>query len=138
MRPSRITSYNVCYTKLLRGSTAGGLKIFRIQVAAALFQKQARQLMHPSGVFPQKYNGRPVNEAIIRSMVAFVLSYMAVIIVSAAILGLMDLPPLVAISGAITAVSNVGPGLGDLIGPAGNFASLPAAAKWVLSFDMLP
>ena len=119
------------------GSTAGGLKIFRIQVAAALFQKQARQLMHPSGVFPQKYNGRPVNDAIIRSIVAFVLSYMAVIIVSAAILGLMDLPPLVAISGAVTAVSNVGPGLGDLIGPAGNFASLPAAAKWVLSFDML-
>ena len=54
------------------GSTAGGLKLFRIQVAAALFQKQARQLMHPSGVFPQKYNGRPVNDVIIRSMVAFV------------------------------------------------------------------
>ncbi len=119
------------------GSTAGGLKIFRIQVASALFQKQARQLMHPSGVFPQKYNGRPVNDVIIRSMVAFVLSYFGVIIVSAALLGLMDLPPLVAISGAITAVANVGPGLGPIIGPSGNFAGLPDAAKWLLSFDML-
>lgn len=119
------------------GSTAGGLKLFRIQVAAALFQKQARQLMHPSGVFPQKYNGRPVNDVIIRSMVAFVLSYIGVIIVSAALLGMLDLSPLVAISGVITAVGNVGPGLGPAIGPLGNFAGLPDAAKWILSFDML-
>ena len=57
------------------GSTSGGLKIFRVQVAFALFKKQMRQLMHPSAVFPQKYNGRPVNDAIIRSLISFVLVY---------------------------------------------------------------
>ena len=119
------------------GSTAGGLKIFRIQIAATLFHKQARQLMHPSGVFPQKYNGRPVTDNIIRSLVAFVLSYITVIIVLSALLGLLGLSPLTAISGAITAVSNVGPGLGAQIGPLSNFASLPDAAKWVLSFGMM-
>ncbi len=119
------------------GSTSGGIKLFRIQVATALFQKQARQLMHPSGVFPQKYNGRPVSDHIVRSIVAFVLSYIAVIIVSSALLGLLGLSPLVAISGSITAISNVGPGLGPLIGPLGNFSTLPDAAKWILSFDMM-
>ena len=119
------------------GPTSGGMKIFRFQVASALFQKQARQLMHPAGVFPQKYNGRPVSDHIVRSIVAFVLSYMAVIIVSSALLGMLGLPPLEAISGSITAISNVGPGLGPVIGPLGNFASLPDAAKWILAFDMM-
>lgn len=119
------------------GSTAGGFKLFRIQIAGALFQKQARQLMHPAGVFPQKYNGRPVNDAIVRSIVAFALSYLGVIIISAVLLGLLDLGPLEAISGAITAVGNIGPGLGAIIGPLGNFTSLPDAAKWILSIGMM-
>ena len=74
------------------GSTAGGLKIFRVQVAFALFKKQMRQLMHPSGVFPQKYNG-PVNDAIIRSMISFVLAYFAVILLIAALLAAIGLDP---------------------------------------------
>lgn len=119
------------------GSTAGGMKLFRIQIAGALFQKQARQLMHPSGVFPQKYNGRPVNDAIIRSIVAFVLSYMTVIILSSILLGMLNMTPLEAISGSVTAVGNVGPGLGAKIGPLGNFTGIPDAAKWVLSIDMM-
>ncbi len=119
------------------GSTAGGFKLFRLQIAGALFQKQARQLIHPAGVFPQKYNGRPVNDAIIRSIVAFALSYLGVICISAVLLGFLDLSPLEAISGAITAVGNVGPGLGSKIGPLGNFASLPDSAKWILSVGMM-
>lgn len=119
------------------GSTSGGLKIFRIQIAGALFQKQARQLMHPAGVFPQKYNGRPVNDAIIRSIVAFVLGYLTVIIFSAALLGLMDIPPLDAISGAMAAVSNVGLGMGQTISTAGNYVAIPDAAKWILVTDMM-
>jgi trk system potassium uptake protein TrkH len=119
------------------GSTAGGLKIFRVQVAFALFKKQMRQLMHPSGVFPQKYNGRPVNDAIIRSMISFVLAYFAVILLIAALLAAIGLDPLTAISGSITAVANVGPGMGPIIGPSTNFATLPDSAKWILSFGML-
>lgn len=119
------------------GSTSGGLKIFRIQIAGALFQKQARQLMHPAGVFPQKYNGRPVNDAIVRSIVAFVLGYFAIIICSAALLGLLNIPPADAISGAMTAVSNVGLGMGQLINSSGNYAAIPDAAKWILATDMM-
>ncbi|MGL5659742.1 MAG: TrkH family potassium uptake protein [Aeromonas sp.] len=119
------------------GSTAGGLKIFRVQVAYALFKKQIRQLMHPSAVFPQKYTGRTVNDSIIRSMISFVLAYFAIILVLAALLAAIGLDPLTSISGAITAVANVGPGMGPVIGPSTNFASLPDSAKWLLSFGMM-
>lgn len=119
------------------GSTSGGLKIFRVQVAFALFRKQMRQLMHPSAVFPQKYNGRQVNDAIIRSMISFVLAYFAIILLIAALLATIGLDPLTAISGSITAVANVGPGMGPVIGPSANFSTLPDSAKWILSFGML-
>ena len=119
------------------GSTAGGIKIFRFQIAMALLKKQMMNLIHPSGVFVQRYNQRPVNEDIVRSVVAFGITFGLTIIVIAAILSAMGLDPLTSISGSITAVSNVGPGMGTVIGPTGNFASLPDAAKWVLSFGML-
>ncbi|WP_162047472.1 TrkH family potassium uptake protein [Vibrio taketomensis] len=119
------------------GSTSGGMKIFRFQIAMTLLNKQIMKLIHPSGVFIQRYNQRPVNDDIVRSVVAFCLTYFITIIVIAAGLSGLGLDPVTSISGSITAVANVGPGMGDYIGPTGNFASLPDAAKWLLSFGML-
>ncbi|MGF1751440.1 TrkH family potassium uptake protein [Vibrio cionasavignyae] len=119
------------------GSTSGGIKIFRIQIAITLLNKQMMKLIHPSGVFVQRYNHRPVNDDIVRSVVAFVLMFFVTIIVLAASLSAMGLDPVTSISGAITAVANVGPGMGTVIGPTGNFSSLPDAAKWLLSLGML-
>lgn len=119
------------------GSTAGGLKIFRLQIASTLFHKQVRQLLYPRGIFPQRYNGRPVSDDIIRSVVAFTVGYFLTIIVLSASLSLLGSGPITAISGAITAVANVGPGIGNIIGPSSNFASLPDLSKWLLSLGML-
>ena len=119
------------------GSTAGGIKIFRFQVAFALLRKQMMQLIHPSGVFIQRYNGRPVTDGIVRSVVAFALTFVLTIVVVAAILGMLGLDAVTSITGAVTAVANVGPGMGNVIGPTGNFATLPDLAKWTLSFGML-
>jgi trk system potassium uptake protein TrkH len=119
------------------GSTSGGIKIFRFQICFALLNKQMMKLIHPSGVFVQRYNQRPVNEDIVRSVVAFGLTFIITIIAIAGSLSAMGLDPITSISGAITAVANVGPGMGSVIGPTGNFASLPDSAKWILSFGML-
>ena len=119
------------------GSTAGGIKIFRFQIASTLLNKQMMRLIHPSGVFVQRYNHRPVNDDIVRSVVAFVLTFVLTIIFIAGGLSAMGLDPITSISGAMTAVANVGPEMGSVIGPTGNFASLPDAAKWLLSFGML-
>ena len=119
------------------GSTSGGIKIFRIQIAITLLNKQMMKLIHPSGVFVQRYNQRPVNDDIVRSVVAFCLVYFLTIIFIAGCLSALGLDPITSISGSVTAVANVGPGMGQHIGPTGNFSSLPDAAKWVLSFGML-
>ncbi|MDW3124565.1 potassium transporter TrkG, partial [Vibrio sp. 1974] len=119
------------------GSTAGGIKIFRFQIAMTLLNKQIMKLIHPSGVFVQRYNQRPVNDDIVRSVVAFGLMFFITIIFIAGCLSALGLDPVTSISGSITAVANVGPGMGSVIGPTGNFAPLPDAAKWLLSFGML-
>ncbi len=119
------------------GSTSGGIKVFRFQIAMTLLNKQMMKLIHPSGVFVQRYNHRPVNDDIVRSIIAFGLTFFITIIVIAGALSAMGLDPITSISGAITAVANVGPGMGAVIGPTGNFAPLPDAAKWILSLGML-
>lgn len=119
------------------GSTSGGLKIFRIQIAASLINKQIQQLLHPSGVFVQRYNGSRITDDIVRSVMAFAFIYVATILVIASMLSLVGLDPITSLTGSATAVANVGPGLGPIIGPTGNFRELPDAAKWVLSFGML-
>lgn len=119
------------------GSTAGGFKIFRFQVGMALFRKQLYLLIHPRAIVAQRYNGRHLNGEIVRSLITFIFGYFATIVLLALLLALLSLPPQVAISAAITAVANVGPGIGDIIGPNGNFASLPDSAKWLLAIGML-
>ncbi|MEG3755828.1 TrkH family potassium uptake protein [Psychromonas arctica] len=119
------------------GSTSGGIKIFRFQIAFSLLQRQLMLLMHPHALFPQKYNNRKVSDEILRSLVAFILAYMATIAVSTLLLTAFGSEAMISLTASITAVSNVGPGLVPAIGPSGNFAGFPDASKWVLSIGML-
>ena len=119
------------------GSTAGSIKIFRFQIALMMLRNQLRQMRHPSGIFTNVYNGRPVTDDIVRSVIAFSFYFTLTVAVIALGLSFCGLDFITSLSGAATAVANVGPGLGDVIGPAGNFAGLPEAAKWLLSGGML-
>ncbi|MCC5900399.1 MAG: TrkH family potassium uptake protein [Halomonas sp.] len=119
------------------GSTSGGMKIFRFQIAMMMLLNQLRYLIHANGVFTSRYNHQPVTSDISRSVVAFSFFFFITIAVLALGLSALGLDLVTALSGAATAVANVGPGLGDTIGPAGNFATLPDAAKWLLCIGML-
>ncbi|MBT1446269.1 TrkH family potassium uptake protein [Shewanella sp. JM162201] len=119
------------------GSTSGGIKIFRFQIAFAIMREQLKQQIHPRGNFSEKYNNRPISEDIIRSLVTFILLFVGVTVALAVFLVAVGVDPISSLTGAITAVTNVGPGLGPVIGPAGNFASMPDSAKWALSIGML-
>ncbi|WP_133405405.1 TrkH family potassium uptake protein [Parashewanella tropica] len=119
------------------GSTSGGIKIFRFQIAFAIMREQLKLQFHPNGVFTEKYNNRSIQPDIVRSLVTFMLLYVAVVIAITIILVLTNLDPMTSLSASLTAVANVGPGLGDIIGPAGNFSSLSDTAKWALSIGML-
>jgi trk system potassium uptake protein TrkH len=119
------------------GSTAGGLKIFRFQVAYVLLKANLQQLVHPRAVIKQQYNNHNLDEEIVRSLITFSFFFTITIGVIALGLALIGLDWVTALTGAATAVCNVGPGLGPIIGPAGNFSSLPDAAKWLLTVGML-
>lgn len=119
------------------GSTSGGIKIFRFEVLAILLKTHFMRLLYPHGVFPRFYGDRKLDDDVVGSVVAFFavffLTYSALTII---LMG-FGLDFLTSASGAATVVANVGPGLGPIIGPAGNFGSLPDGAKWFLSFGML-
>jgi trk system potassium uptake protein len=119
------------------GSTSGAMKIFRFQLSMMLLHEQVRKLLHPHGVFSRIYNGRKIPNDIIVSAVAFTFMYLVSIVVIALLLAMLGMDFLTSLTGAVTALGNVGPGLGEIIGPSGNFQPLPDAAKWVLCGGML-
>ncbi|MCB1529067.1 MAG: TrkH family potassium uptake protein [Hyphomicrobiaceae bacterium] len=119
------------------GSTAGGIKIYRLQIARILTRSYLLQLMKPHRVVPSTYNGRPVSEQASFSVVAFLTVYLFSTGIFTLLLAGTGLDMLTALSASAQAISNVGPGLGDIVGPAGNYAPLPTSAKWVLTSAML-
>ncbi|MDG1418961.1 MAG: TrkH family potassium uptake protein [Maricaulis sp.] len=118
------------------GSTTCSIKIFRFQIAGSAIRRYLGNLLSPNAIIPMHYNGRPVPDSAIHSVLGFFFVFFAVFAISAAILSAMGLDLTTAISGAATSLANVGPGLGDTIGPSGTFAPLEDPAKWVLTANM--
>ena len=119
------------------GSTACGIKIFRFQLLFLFLNNQIKKLISPNGIFILKYNNQKITDSYMNSVIIFVFAYLFIFILTAMLLSLTGLDFLSAISGAATSISNVGPGLGEMIGPNGNFKSIPEISKWILSFGML-
>jgi trk system potassium uptake protein TrkH len=119
------------------GSTSGAIKILRFELLFGFIWYQILRLCRPRGVFPLRYRGRPVEFEVMRSAMTFFFLYMATFMALTLALSAIGLDLITASSGAATALGNVGPGLGDIIGPAGTFAPLPDSAKWLLSLGML-
>jgi trk system potassium uptake protein TrkH len=119
------------------GSTSGGIKIFRFIILWVTVKGLLHNLRFPHRVVKQTYDGRPVPMDVQTAVIAFFACLIASFALISLSLSLLGLDPLTALSGAAQAIANVGPGLGAQIGPSGNFESLPAAAKWLLTFGML-
>ncbi|NRA87573.1 MAG: TrkH family potassium uptake protein [Rhizobiales bacterium] len=119
------------------GSTSCGIKIFRFQVIFQNMKVHIAHMLHPNGVFIPRYNGHKIDDKVSASVLGFFVVFIFSFGVIALILSLLGLDDVTAISAAATTISNVGPGLGPIIGPSGNFAPLSDAAKWVLSGTML-
>jgi len=119
------------------GSTACSIKIFRYQLLFASISAQIRAIHSPRGVFPPRYDGRPVADDVLNSVMAFFVFFIVTLGALSILLGMTGLDFTTAVSGAGAAIANIGPGLGDEIGPAGNYAGLNDTAKWLLAFAML-
>lgn len=119
------------------GSAACGLKMFRLEITTKAIIAYSHRMTMPHRRTPVRYGGKVVDEETLQSVMVFVFLYLVTFLVAAALLALCGLDAITAISGAATSVSNVGPGLGPVIGPSGTFQTLPDAAKWVCAIAML-
>jgi len=119
------------------GSTTCGIKIFRFQILGNFVMNQIKRLIYPRGIFSIKYNNEKISNNFIYSIITFIFLYFFIFFILAALLSIDGLDFVTAISGSASAISNVGPGLGDVIGPNGNFSNLPGFSKLSLSFGML-
>ena len=119
------------------GSTCCSIKVFRFQLLFASIRTQIRRIYAPHGVFAPRYDGRPVSEDVLSSVMAFFVLFVVSLGVLSVLLALTGLDFVTSVSGAATALANIGPGLGDIIGPAGNFSQINDTAKWLLAAAML-
>ena len=119
------------------GSTTCGIKIFRVQILYQFISNQLKKIIYPRGIFKIKYQNNNVDEKFMDSIISFIFLYILIFFVVTALLSLDGLNFITAISAAATSISNVGPGLGDIIGPNGSFSSLSDFSKWVLSAAMI-
>ncbi len=119
------------------GSTTCGIKIFRFQVLYLYIKNQLKKLFYPNSVSVLKYNNQNISNSFINSVIIFIFSYIFLFIILSILLSITGLDFLSAVSGAATSISNVGPGLGEMIGPNGNFKQVSDVSKWLLCLGML-
>ena len=119
------------------GSTTCGIKIFRFQILYAVALVQLKRLIYPHGVFVPYYNNRPVPEGVPASVMGFFFLFAITFAVITLALSFVGLDFMTAMSGAATSISNMGPGLGEIIGPTGSFKPLSDSAKWILIVSMI-
>lgn len=119
------------------GSTACSIKVFRFQLLFASISMQIRRIHSPTGVFTTRYEGRPVDDDTMSSVMVFLVLFVISIGALSVALTLTGLDYITALSSAATAIANIGPGLGPEVGPAGNFAGLNDLAKWLIAGGML-
>jgi len=119
------------------GSTSGSIKIYRHQMLWISVRAYLRRLIRPHRMDVLSYGGRHITPEIQTSVLAFLAVFVGAFSITAVVLAALGLDFVTAMSASAAAFTNVGPGLGEIIGPAGNFSTLPEAAKWILSGAML-
>jgi trk system potassium uptake protein TrkH len=119
------------------GSAAGGIKIFRWELLFSMASMHLKRLLHPHGVFVIHYNQRIIAQPVLDSVLGFVVMYFFTFALFALGLTMVGVDFVTALSGSASALGNVGPGIGPVIGPMGSHRALPEAAKWILCFEMM-
>jgi trk system potassium uptake protein TrkH len=119
------------------GSTAGAMKVMRFEILGRLGANAMRRLVHPRGVFRMRYQGKPLGDDVITSVTIFCFVYFLSFAALTAAVAATGLDFVTSLTGAAQALGNVGPGLGEVIGPAGNYKTVPDLAKWLLALGMI-
>lgn len=119
------------------GSTSGGIKAYRILILFELIAGGLQRLVYPNSVYPVRYGERSIDPEMQRAVVLFIAAFFVLWGLLTVALAATGLDLVTALTGALASLTNIGPGLGDVIGPPGNYSALPDAAKWFCSIGML-
>ncbi|MBQ4472527.1 MAG: TrkH family potassium uptake protein [Alphaproteobacteria bacterium] len=119
------------------GSTSGGIKMFRFAVIGRIMKTKLKSTIKPYAVFMPRYGDQIIDTQITDAILLFLGLFFITFIASTLGLAAIGLDYMTAFSGSLSCIANVGPGLGNIIGPEQTYANLPAGAKWILSFVML-
>lgn len=119
------------------GSTGGGIKIIRVVMLSKMIKTECKNLLNPREVHQIKINGKAVQPAVVRGSATFFIIYFAVLVSSVFAISAFNVDLVTNLSSVMTCIGNVGPGLGKIVGPVGNFSTLPEFVKIVLCADML-
>lgn len=119
------------------GSTSGGIKIFRFQILYKTAKTQLYQLIQPHAVVKMRYNDKAVSENVTASVMSFIVLYGFAFMAGTVVLALCGLDFISSVTASASCLSNTGPGLGQAIGPSGNYGAIHDIGKWALCFEML-
>ncbi|MGB1361227.1 MAG: TrkH family potassium uptake protein [Alphaproteobacteria bacterium] len=119
------------------GSTTCGIKIFRLKIMIETIHSYLKSLIHPNGVFVPYYGNKAIKPDVSIAVVGYLVVFLLTLLIFTIIFGSLGYDLITALSAAASALSCVGPGLGDIIGPTGNFADVSLSFKWVFIVGML-
>ena len=126
----------------MAGSTAGGIKLYRMGVLTRAASADLRRLIHPRGVFITRFGARQVADPVVESVQSFFLFFMFMFMTGTFLMGFLgstfgpEMDVVTAVSATASALGNIGPALGEL-GPTGNYLDLTWPGKWLLAFLMI-
>ena len=113
------------------GSTAGGVKIVRHLLLLKNGFLELKRQIHPAAIIPVRLNKKAVSQEITSNVLAFIMIYLTIYVISAVVMGLIGMDFETSLSSVATSLGNIGPGFGS-IGPVHNFAHIPITGKWFL------
>lgn len=134
---AQIFFFSIMFIGGCAGSTSCGIKIFRFQILLETVKQHVKRIFQPHGIFVMRYNGRPFNDDVSAAVMNFFFLFLVIFAITAILLNLSGLDVITATSAAGSALANVGPGIGEIVGPIGNFKSLGDLPKWILIAAML-
>ena len=118
------------------GSTGGGIKVSRIAIAFKTVKKEMSSLIHPRSIKILKYEGKPIEHTVLRSINTYLITYMLIFACSVLLISLNEFDPTTNFTAVAATLNNIGPGL-EKVGPTCNFGIFSPFSKYVLMFDML-
>ena len=118
------------------GSTGGGIKVSRIAIAVKTVNKELSSLIHPRNVKVLKYEGKPIEHNVLRSINTYLVAYILIFVVSLLLISLDNFDLTTNFTAIAATLNNIGPGL-EKVGPTCNFGIFSPFNKYILMFDML-